>query len=156
MTILKVLSDSKIDVMKIYRMILFKTIITSLISMCFILIIGYGIINVLCPNEDIQYRISSITYLVAIVTCIDYIHCCLQGVLEGFSLYVDGNIISILGRWITGITTAYYLCYETRPRFDLYGFWIGLGIGEILSVALLIFRIFNVNVEIMRGNFNQK
>jgi Na+-driven multidrug efflux pump len=143
-------SESGVNILdiKTYARVSFTAgVVIAGISGGFLYLVGPYIGFLFTRDFDVISRIGNFSTLAAVTLTSQCLCGFLQGLLRGAGRHIECMRASIITVWILGITTAYYLCYKTRPRFGLSGFWIGLGLGCLLMVFTLLVAYFFLSWE---------
>jgi hypothetical protein len=125
----------------------------GIFSTALMLFLGYAGGPLFTSDSDVADRMRDIAYIAVCCHILNVLQGTLQGPLRGMGRFLECTSSSIVTRWIVGIPTAYYLCFECRPRFGLEGIWLGATAGNFFMSVLLVALLYSASwkQEVLRA-----
>ena len=115
--------------------VLIATLFFILCSISFFIVLPFELMNFMSKNQDVVTLGVELLMIVAIFQLSDGLQVVLSGVLRGMNNTTLSSVMVLIGYWIIGIPTGYYLTFYAG--YGAKGLWMGLAISLILVAVSL-------------------
>lgn len=88
-------------------------------------------------NSEVLALATQLLFAAAVFQIFDGIQVTSTGVLRGAGNTKTPMFANLMAHWLVGLPTGYFLCFSLG--FGVYGLWLGLSTGLILTALLLSF-----------------